>query len=157
MNDMFLKFNQLFSAMNKHKVDYILIGGYAVILYGYKRGTEDIDLLINPTEENFVNLRTALNEVFSDDSIQEITLAESLKYSVTRYVTPSGFLIDIITALGEAYHYSDIRFKQITDENGMVIRIAEIDSLIEMKKNTYREKDKNDIFFLVRKRDNDAR
>jgi len=36
----------------KHKVKFILIGGYAVIYHGYERTTTDMDLWLKPTNEN---------------------------------------------------------------------------------------------------------
>lgn len=32
----------------KHHVEFILIGGYAVIIYGYERGTGDMDIWLKP-------------------------------------------------------------------------------------------------------------
>lgn len=37
----FLEFLQL---LEKYKINYILVGGYAVVLHGYVRSTADIDL-----------------------------------------------------------------------------------------------------------------
>jgi hypothetical protein len=34
-----------------HKVDFILIGGYAVIYHGYVRATGDMDVWLRPTNE----------------------------------------------------------------------------------------------------------
>ena len=38
----FLEFLQL---LEKYKINYILVGGYAVVLHGYVRSTGDIDLI----------------------------------------------------------------------------------------------------------------
>lgn len=37
----FLEFLEL---LEKHKVEFLLVGGYAVILHGYVRSTGDLDL-----------------------------------------------------------------------------------------------------------------
>ena len=37
-------------------VDFILVGGYAVIYYGYFRTTGDLDIWLNPTNENKIFL-----------------------------------------------------------------------------------------------------
>ena len=50
----FLEFLQL---LDKHDVDYLLVGGYAVILHGYGRSTGDMDLWINQTVENYNKLQ----------------------------------------------------------------------------------------------------
>lgn len=38
--------------LDEEKVEYALIGGYALALQGVVRTTEDIDILVEPTEEN---------------------------------------------------------------------------------------------------------
>lgn len=50
----FLEFLQL---LDKHEVDYLLVGGYAVILHGYGRSTGDMDLWINKTTQNYNKLK----------------------------------------------------------------------------------------------------
>lgn len=92
----FQSFNKVLAALEKHKVDYILIGGYAVALHGVPRTTNDIDLFVKPDEKNFHNLREALKEVFHDDAIEEIRLSDKENYHVTRYGTPEGYAIDIL-------------------------------------------------------------
>jgi predicted nucleotidyltransferase len=37
------------AALNREKVKYIVVGGCAVILHGYRRTTYDIDLLVDPS------------------------------------------------------------------------------------------------------------
>ena len=43
--------------LNKYNVDYLLVGGYAVILHGYGRSTGDMDLWVNQNEENYNRLK----------------------------------------------------------------------------------------------------
>ena len=44
----------------KHEVDFVLIGGHAVVFYGVRRTTSDIDILIHPTLENYL-INSAIN------------------------------------------------------------------------------------------------
>ncbi|HMF70845.1 MAG TPA: hypothetical protein VK616_05200 [Flavitalea sp.] len=46
-------FRDFIQALNDHKVDYILVGGYAVILHGYRRVSGDMDIWVNRTTENY--------------------------------------------------------------------------------------------------------
>ena len=46
----------------KHKVEFMLIGGYAVIYYGYERVTSDMDIWLKPTNDNRNKFITALQE-----------------------------------------------------------------------------------------------
>jgi hypothetical protein len=63
------------SILNKHKVEYIVVGGAAVNYYGNKRLSKvpthpefkvDLDFWYNPTIQNFQNLLTALSELQVD-------------------------------------------------------------------------------------------
>ncbi|MBC8883894.1 hypothetical protein H9X57_12665 [Flavobacterium piscinae] len=53
----FLDFLEL---LDKHDVDFLLVGGYAVILHGYIRSTGDLDLWINKTSKNYNNLKKSV-------------------------------------------------------------------------------------------------
>ena len=44
-------------------VKYITIGGFAVNIYGYNRTTGDIDIYLDDTKENRINLRNAFIEI----------------------------------------------------------------------------------------------
>lgn len=148
--ELFDKFIRVLKAFEQEYVDYILIGGFAVVLHGLPRLTQDVDVFIRPTVENIDKLRKALLNVFEDPSIHEITLDELNRYPVIRYGTPDGFSIDLIVNLGEAFSFDDIHFEERKIE-GINLKIATPESLIEMKKNTMRETDQYDINFLREK------
>ena len=60
-------------SLNKHNVDYIIIGGVAVSVQGYPRYTADIDFWYNPTVSNFHKILNALTEMNVDiSSLKEI-------------------------------------------------------------------------------------
>jgi len=48
-------FQDFINSLNKFNVDYLLVGGYAVILRGYNRTTGDMDIWVNKTQENYKN------------------------------------------------------------------------------------------------------
>lgn len=52
-------FQDFLKCLNKVAVEYMLVGGYAVILYGYHRTTGDMDIWVNPTECNYNKLMQA--------------------------------------------------------------------------------------------------
>jgi len=41
----------LIGELNKQRVDYLLIGGYALFAHGYHRATTDIDVLVPATKQ----------------------------------------------------------------------------------------------------------
>jgi hypothetical protein len=50
----------VFASLSSHDVEYLVIGGIAVVLYGVPRATFDLDILIRPDRENAERLLKAL-------------------------------------------------------------------------------------------------
>ncbi len=55
-------FEELLRLLEKHKVDYMIVGGYAVAFHGYPRFTKDIDVFYDVSTDNLERLRNALME-----------------------------------------------------------------------------------------------
>jgi predicted nucleotidyltransferase len=55
-------FKELLELFNKHKVEYLIVGGYALAFHGAPRLTRDIDLFVRPTSENAERILLALDE-----------------------------------------------------------------------------------------------
>lgn len=53
-------FKEFLRLLNDHGVEYLLIGGYAVGLYGYPRATMDLDLWISASPENARNVSASM-------------------------------------------------------------------------------------------------
>jgi len=155
--DLFERFITFIEALNKEDVDYVLVGGYAVILYGMPRMTQDIDIFVNPHDDNIIRLKKALFSVFHDMSIEEINRDMLVQYQVVRYGSADGFYIDIITRLGEAFCYEDITWDS-KEVDGHMVRIAKAETLYKMKNDTVRAIDKADALYLhelMKKKKND--
>lgn len=54
------EFREFLSLLNANQVDYLLIGGYAVIYYSAPRATGDIDFFVSADHENLVRLSACL-------------------------------------------------------------------------------------------------
>ena len=146
--DLFENFLKILRALAREKVEYVLIGGFAVILHGLARLTSDIDLFVMPEEENLQRLKRALQEVFPyDREIDSIALKDLKEYAVIRFGTTSDFCIDIIAAIGGMFRYEDLQF-EVRDIDGVSVRIATPETLFKMKKDTVRPEDKRDAWFL---------
>ena len=145
--DLYHKFLNTLDALTREGVEYILIGDFAVILYGLPRTTQDIDIIIKPEKDNIERLKDALKKVYKDSSIDEITLDELKEYAVIRYGSQDGYFIDLIVKIGEGEDYNSLEFDTITVENKK-IKIAKPESLIRLKSNTIRPEDKRDAMFL---------
>ncbi len=143
---------QLFESLERERVEYVLVGGLALLVHGLGRTTEDIDLFVAPGEENTARLRAALSAVFHDPEIAEIS-AEDLagEYGVVRYGPPAhDFLIDLLVRIGEMFRYSDLEWER-KDFDGVSVRVATPLTLFRMKRGTARELDRADAEQLRRK------
>ncbi len=58
----------------------MLIGGYAVIFHGYERSTSDMDIWLEPTEEN----KTAFISAFKEIKVNESPLAQLQKLDFSK-------------------------------------------------------------------------
>lgn len=61
------EFREFLECLNRAKVEYLLVGGFAVNLYGYHRSTEDIDFWIAVSDDNYDRLLAAIHEFFGED------------------------------------------------------------------------------------------
>lgn len=51
------------AVLNRHGVEYIVVGGWAAVTYGVDRATFDLDVLVEASEENARALAAALSEL----------------------------------------------------------------------------------------------
>ena len=140
---------RILEALNRQKVDYILIGGAALNVHGLVRATRDVDLFIAPDSENVERLKEALRSIYNDPHIEEIS-AEDLcgDYPAVRYGPPVGPLfLDILTRLGERFRYDDLEFEEVELEQTSV-RVATPHTLFRLKKDTVRPIDHVDALAL---------
>lgn len=134
----------LCKALNSAGVRYLLIGGFAVILHGYVRGTQDIDLLVDSSEENVRKIKTALASL-PDNAISLIQDNEVEKYSVVRIA--DEFVVDLMKKtcnIDYTEASKNIEYKEI---EGVKIPVPTKELLIRMKE-TVRPSDKADVNFL---------
>jgi len=142
-------FRDFIQALNDNHVEYILVGGYAVILHGYRRTTGDMDIWVNRTKENYSKLTNAFLQfglpVFD---MTEERFLDAATVDVFSYGRPP-VSIDIITKLkGIEFDEAFSRSLQF-DENGLLIRFIHLNNLIQTKKAAGRHKDLDDIEKLM--------
>src|SRR5882672_3295015 len=100
MNIFIDEHRQMLLALVKHKVSFMLIGGYAVIHYGYERTTGDMDIWLQLGNEN----KNRLIEALTDFGIEDADIQHLREMSLNKAV-PVFFLgeaprrIDFVTAI----------------------------------------------------------
>lgn len=140
---------RILAALEEHGVCYAIFGAVALNLHGLARFTADLDLFIEPTADNVERLKHALRSAVDDPSIDDISAEDLLgEYPAVQYNPPdSTFHIDILTRLGRAYSFADLRVERMTLD-GLTVSVVTAQTLYEMKRDTVRLKDKADAHAL---------
>ncbi len=117
-------FKDLLRLLKDHHVRYLLIGGYAVALYGHVRYTKDIDIWIAIDEANVEKIRAALLEF----GYAEARKLEFVYGKMTRIGMPP-FRIELLTKIsGVTFEtcYARKRIMTIDDLEVAVIDLADL-------------------------------
>jgi hypothetical protein len=147
-------FKEFFALLNSEKIDYLLIGGYAVALYGYVRGTKDIDIWIATEPENLDRVRAALVKF----GFSAATLAGPLftdKQDMIRIGVPPNRLELVTKIAGVEFRDCYSRRKTI-DYEGMPISVIDLEDLKRNKMASGRPKDVEDVQMLEKAKSKDA-
>ena len=83
--------------LNEAGAKYIVVGGMAIIQNGYLRATQDIDLLVDSSEENFHRIREAMIGL-PDQAINQVEPGDFEKYTVVRVA--DEILVDLMMKAG---------------------------------------------------------
>lgn len=144
MNILNEDFKDFIVYFNRYEVEYIVVGGYAVIVRGYSRSTGDIDIWVNKTLDNFKRLQKAIQHFGLPTSAVKESEFFSEDYDVFSFGKPP-YAIEIMTAVKGLDFGSTFINSSIEQINDTPVRIIHLLNLIEAKKAAGRSKDLNDI------------
>jgi len=150
MGDIFnVDFQDFIRCLNDANVEYMLVGGYAVIIHGYNRTTGDLDIWVDRTAENYKKLAKAFDKfqmpVF--DMTPERFLHDDTVDVFTFGRPPVS--IDIITAIkGLEFKKAAENVEEVMIDAGVKAKVIHINDLITAKKASNRPKDQDDIEHL---------
>ena len=136
-------FKEFLKLLNKHKVEYLLVGGYAVGYYGYPRATADMDIWIAVKPINAKKIVTALNE-FGFDAPELTTDLFLEENKIIRMGVPPVRL-EIITSISGVDFDSCYQQKKHGKIDGIEVNIIDLENLRKNKKASGRYKDLNDL------------
>lgn len=142
-------FNQDFvdfiQALNNHDVEYVLAGGYAVILHGYPRVTGDIDIWVNQTAENYQKLQRAFEQFgMPMFDMTEENFLNNPDFDVFSFGVPP-VSIDVMTKMkGLDFPTVFTRAQRLRVQN-LEVNLISLEDLKTAKKAAGRPKDLNDL------------
>lgn len=131
----------LFSSLNAHSVDYIVIGAAAFPAHGYGRATLDVDIFIRPTAANAKRTRAALAEAGYD--VTDVSEEELLRYKVLL----RQYLVELdVHPFVAGANFDDLWAHKVAGQFGKVaVWYPSLDDLIAMKRAAGRPKDLEDL------------
>jgi predicted nucleotidyltransferase len=138
--------------LDKHQVKYLIVGGEAVIYYGYPRLTGDIDIFYSVNNENVYLLYDALL-AFWDNDIPGLKSPEELQspgYVIQFGVPPNRIdLLNDIEGVSFVEAWDHRSEESITVKRESVpIYFISLSDLIVNKRRTGRNKDLEDLKYL---------
>ena len=129
--------------LNSHRVEYLLIGGYAVGYYGYPRATADMDLWVGIHQNNAEKLVAALREFGFNVPQLSVNLFLKAEQIVRMGVPP--LRIELLTTI------SGVRFENCYSEriidviDDVEVHIINLKHLKQNKQASGRHKDLDDL------------
>ncbi|MBN2788844.1 MAG: nucleotidyltransferase [Candidatus Delongbacteria bacterium] len=141
-------FRELLRLLEKNKVDYVIVGGYAVAFYGYPRFTKDIDIFFKDSKENIIDLLAALKEFgFTEDDINE-NMFQTKGNIVTFGVEPVR--VDFLNSIDGVSFDEAVQNKVRGKYDTVEVYFIGKEELIKNKLSTDRLQDKADVEELTK-------
>lgn len=136
-------FREFIALLEKHAIEYLIVGGYAVAYHGFPRYTGDIDFFVAISDSNATGLLAVFEEFgFGDIGIGKADFLEpdfvvEIGREPRKIQVPTG--IDGVT-------FEECRKHEITETyGGMSLRFIGIEELLKNKQASARDKDLIDL------------
>jgi hypothetical protein len=141
----------MLEVLERHRVLYIVIGGFAAELRGSPYVTRDVDVTPSRTRENLGRLAAALSELEAKLRVTDLEYPFEIKLddrtfdhgTTWTFVTKHGYL-DIVLLPDGTRGYDDLKrgatWEEITDV--LAISVASLADVIRSKEAAGREKDR---------------
>jgi len=138
--------------LNKYEVKYLIVGGEAVIYYGYARLTGDVDFFYDISEENVQKLYQVLDEFWGGNIPGIENVSELSKPGLIFLFGIPPHRIDLINTIQnvsfpQAWLSKTIDYITINKQNISIYFIG-LDDLIKNKESLDRPKDLEDLKYL---------
>lgn len=139
--------DKILEVLNRHEVDYVVIGGLAGIAHGSSLPTQDVDITPDRDPSNLARLSEALTELDArvrsgDDTLPFGHDSESLASAGVRNLRTSYGELDISMVPSGTQGYSDLVREAVpTSILGVVVPVASLADVIRSKQAANRPKD----------------
>ncbi|HUF25939.1 MAG TPA: hypothetical protein VMM18_03060 [Gemmatimonadaceae bacterium] len=119
------------AALNAAGARYLVAGGAACVLHGYVRATTDVDILIEPTEENAARILAALSTI-GYGFARELAARDILTKPIT--VLGDDPAVDVFHGLWGVSYASAAPSRVVVDLEGVAVPVLALEDLIASKR-----------------------
>ena len=134
--------------LDEARVEYALVGGYAIAAHGFNRVSEDIDILVNPSAENAKRWVVALGKL-PDGAVKELEADVDVFRDDKRYALRINdeFTVDVMPSIA-GHSWEKMRsYVETIDFDGLSLRVLNLEGLLLTKQGA-RPKDQMDAAVL---------
>ena len=135
-------FKDLLCLLNEHKVDYLIVGGWALGIHGYVRATGDMDIWIGQSDVNIQNLLKALTAFGVPEGIDSEFFKEN--GNAFRMGNPP-LRIEIITEASGIHFDASYPKRVIIEADGVDLSFINYEDLVTNKRASGRLRDLADL------------
>jgi predicted nucleotidyltransferase len=138
-------FREFIQSLNDNEVEYMLVGGYSVILHGHNRTTGDMDIWVGKNRGNYNRLIKAFGQFRMPlFDMTEDNFLRNPVFDVFVFGKPPVSIEILTNVKGLEFQDSYARAEWRSVE-GMKVRLISFADLITAKRSAARNKDIDDI------------
>lgn len=143
--------------LNEENVDYVVVGGFAAVAHGSALPTEDIDVVPARTAENFERLAAALTRLGAKLRTEAGPVEAPIDAA---FIEAMPLMLNLVTDFGDVdltfepsgprsgYAAWNAEATDMTIGDGIVIRVASLQAVIDSKRAADRPKDQRALPYL---------
>jgi len=135
----------LITQLQRQQVTYLLVGGYAVNIHGYSRGTGDMDIWIRPTDDNVLRLVAAFVACDYDVTGLAEYAPQVPTQGLSLRVIDEPFILDVMTHINGLTFDAAYAHHKTYDLDGLEIHLIHRNDLVLNKLSSGRDKDLADV------------
>jgi predicted nucleotidyltransferase len=146
-----LRLSALLRRLSDGNVDFVVIGGVAVIMQGASRFTKDLDICYSTERQNLDRLGLVLTSLKAclrgvEEDVPFIPDGRTLRHTQILTLTTSDGNLDLLVKPDGSPTYTALRTRaNQVDLGGFSVRIASVEDMISMKRASARAQDLVDL------------
>lgn len=138
-------YRELLQLLNQFEVDYLIVGGYAVMKYGEPRYTKDLDVWVHNSPQNSLRVVGALKRFGAPLEHDGITAETFTEKQVVYQIGIAPVRIDVLTEITGVDFADAWRKRVVSTFFGVPVNFISLDDLLTNKRALGRDSDLTDL------------